>query len=445
MHIHPHSIILKIITPFFPPEVVDRVSSEGFRKYFFHTGWNLVGRMLNLVISFFVSIYVVRMLGPEDWGTLSYVISFTALFSFIASLGIDSILYVDLVKQPERRDELLGTGFFIKLFGSALAFILALVFSVFLGDSWYTTGMVAIVSCAFFFQPFNVINLSFQAGVNSKPTVINTLVVSLILAVSKIGIVFFGGGLLLLAGVFLLEGLLTAAGYVYIYRRAGLHIRAWKFQKVVMMEMLASSWPLIFSSAFAVVYSRIDQVFIKHLITDRAVGLYDVAVRLSELWYLFPSIFAGSLLPAIMNVKSDPALYAHRLKRLYSFTIYLALFFIIPLSFLAPLLIRLFYGEAYLGAVSVLRIYVWAGVSVSIGTVLTQYLMSEKFTGIALTIALIGMICNIALNIWFIPLYGIEGAAWATLISYSIVPLCVLFFNKTRWQGRLIIKSIFFK
>ena len=50
--------------------------SQEFRKYFANTSWLLGERILRMVISLFVGIYVARYLGPERYGLLSYSVSF---------------------------------------------------------------------------------------------------------------------------------------------------------------------------------------------------------------------------------------------------------------------------------------------------------------------------------------------------------------------------------
>ena len=49
---------------------------SGFRKYFANTSWLLGERVLRMVVSLFVGIYVARYLGPEGFGLLSYALSF---------------------------------------------------------------------------------------------------------------------------------------------------------------------------------------------------------------------------------------------------------------------------------------------------------------------------------------------------------------------------------
>jgi Na+-driven multidrug efflux pump len=53
-----------------------------------------------------------------------------------------------------------------------------------------------------------------------------------------------------------------------------------------------------------------------------------------------------------------------------------------------------------------------------------------------------GMIINVILNLWLIPIYGIVGSALATLVSYSIATIAIGFSGKTSHQLIMMIKSI---
>jgi Na+-driven multidrug efflux pump len=51
------------------------------------------------------------------------------------------------------------------------------------------------------------------------------------------------------------------------------------------------------------------------------------------------------------------------------------------------------------------------------------------------------MVANIILNYYLIPVFGIKGAAIATLISYSLSTLGIVLFKSSRSQVPLILKS----
>lgn len=67
-----------------------------------------------MVVGLFVGVWVARYLGPDKFGLLSYAGSFVGLFTAIATLGLDGIVVRELVKHPQKENELLGTAFYLK-------------------------------------------------------------------------------------------------------------------------------------------------------------------------------------------------------------------------------------------------------------------------------------------------------------------------------------------
>jgi O-antigen/teichoic acid export membrane protein len=78
-----------------------------------------------MLAGFFVGVWVARYLVPENYGILSYSLAFVALFQGIAKLGLDGIVVRELVKFPEKRDEFLGTSFWLKFIESVITFLIS--------------------------------------------------------------------------------------------------------------------------------------------------------------------------------------------------------------------------------------------------------------------------------------------------------------------------------
>lgn len=420
------------------------LKSAGFKKYLHNTGWLFLTKLISLFVTFFVTAYVVRYLGPSNYGLLSYAVSFVSIFSFIANFGIDQILYRDLVKYPGEKDKYLGTAIGLKIITGFIATILTVVSAFFISDAQdISLFLIIVVSFTYIFNPLQMIAYEFQAEVKSKFPSIVSMVVTLVLSVLKILIVFTGKGIIYFALVLLFESILNAALYIFIRYRVYGKILSLKFNKDVALIMVRDSWPLIFSSAFALIYARIDQIFIKHLIDTESVGLYDAAVRLTEVWYFIPNIIVGSFFPAIINAKiSSEKNYNHRLGILALVLASLSILVALPVTLLADKIIYVLYGSAFLGGVAVLQIYIWSSIWTSLANLATNYLVAENFRRILFVSYFISMVSNIALNLLWIPDYGIIGSAWATFISYLLGPLTLLFFKKTRVRIIAVIKSL---
>jgi O-antigen/teichoic acid export membrane protein len=197
--------------------------------------------------------------------------------------------------------------------------------------------------------------------------------------------------------------------------------------------MLRDSFPLIFASAFFLIYARIDQVMIKNMIDAKAVGLYDAAVRISELSYFVPQILLLALFPVIINAKKvSPELYYKRTKKLLLSLLVISISIALFITIFAKYLILIIFGASFAGALYPLWICAWSTVGASLNSLVQQILVAENMTKNITISAFLGMTTNVVLNIFFIPKYGISGAALATLISYMVPFFSLFLFKKTR-------------
>lgn len=418
----------------------------GFQRYFRNTGWLFFAKIFILVVAFFVNAYMARYLGPSNFGLLNYIFSFVGIFGFLSSLGVESIANREIVKDHSKKSLIIGTSFYLKLFGSILSIIVTTIVSSFTTNDPILLGLIFIYSFSFIFSAFNIIDVYFQSQVLSKYPAMVTMTVGIVSAILKITAMTFGLGIIWLTAIYILESILTALGLLFFFIYKGHSIKEWVFDKKEAIIILKDSWPLMLSTIAWSIYMKIDQVMIKNMIGNEQNGIYAVAAKLSEFWYFIPSTIAGSVFPAIINAKkTSKELYEKRLSKLYSLMFYLSFGIALFIAIFAHLIIYILFGNAYIGAVTTLRIYIWAGIAVSIGSTLLYYLIAENLTRINAIATAIGALVNIIINLLLIPKYGINGAAFASFISYTSVTIATLLFKKTRHQFKIILKSIIFR
>lgn len=412
----------------------------GFRRYFANTGWMFFGQMFGLFLSFFIGVWVVRYLGPENYGVLSYALAFAGIFSFIAGLGVDNILNRELVKFPEKRDELMGTAFRLKLIGGFIAFAITVISVFIINPSTLIKFLVMVYSFTFIFQSLNIVSTFFQSRVEAKKNVRAQVLSSSLTSILKIIMILSGLGVIWIMIAYTLDSVWSMSVLFVLYRRSKFKFRNWKFSKKLAKQIFSSSWLMMLTTASVLVYMKIDQVIIRQLLDERAVGLYAAAVKLSEIWYLIPVVICISLFPAIINSrKTSLKSYYNRLKKLFSLVFVLSVIIAIIVSVLARPIIYVLFGSNYAESVSVLRIYSWSIIGFFLGTVASYYLLAENYMKIYLFSSLFVAVLNIVLNILLIPKMGLNGAAIATVISYSFLFLSLLFFKKMRTDIKKII------
>ena len=407
------------------------LTSKEFRKYFANTSWLLGERVLRMVISLFVGIYVARYLGPERFGLLSYSVSFVWLFSSLASFGLNNILVRELVQSPEQRNNLLGTVFWLKVFGTfvmATAIALALQF---FEDEQQTYWMIFIIALGYLFQTTNVIELYFQAQVQSKFIVRAQVAQMLITSLFKIYLIYIQAELIWFAFALMLDQAVAAALFLIVYCWEINFFPFFTFHWKRAKKLMDGALPLIFSGMMVLLYMKIDQVMLKEMLNAKAVGVYAAAVKLCEAWYFIPSAIMASLFPAIIESrKESEEYYENRVQKLYEMMVWGSLLVAIPTSFLADWFIQVLYGAIFQEAAIVLKIYIWTFVFVSLGVASSHWLVAENLEKYALLRSLLGAIINITLNWYMIPIYGITGAAYATLITQLFVSY--LFFGLSK-------------
>ena len=421
-----------------------RISST-LKKLIINTGWLLILRILRLLFAFFIGIWVARYMGPERYGTFSYALAFVVLFGPLARLGLDGVVVREIVNDPERKDEILGTTFFLRLAGGILCFlaVLGAISLIRPGDRLSLT-LVGIVAFGIVFTAFAAIDIWFQSRIEVKYAVYAKSAGLIIANLGKIFLIIAGAGLVAFAWVSALEVVVGALGLVIVYRYRGYFIQAWSFSLKRARSLLAISWPMVLSGALAMIYLRIDQVMLREMVSDEVVGIYSTAVRISEVWYLIPIAVVTSIFPELIKSKGlGEAIYRERLQNLYDFLAWTAIPVVLFLTFFASRVIVMLYGEPYAGGGVILAILIWSIPFVFMREAYGRWLVNEDMTKFFILAHGSGAFLNVALNLFLIPVYQGTGAAVATVVSYAVGGYLACFLHpRTRSAGVMMTKAL---
>lgn len=419
---------------------------EGFMKYFKNTSWLLGEKILRMVVGLFIGIWVARYLGPEQFGLFSYAQSFVGLFTAIATLGLDGIVIRELVKDESRRDELLGTAFYLKLVGAFLVLVLLAVAINFTSNDVAVNSMIFIIASGTIFQSFNVVDMYFQSRVMSKFVVYANFISLLLSSLIKVVLILNEAPLMAFAWVVLFDSFVLAVGFVYFFlKNSSFKIQDLKFSKETAFSLLKDSWPLILSGAVLMIQARIDQVMIKEMMGSVEVGYYSVAMRLIESIAFVAMILKSSLYPSIQNAKNISfKLYQNRLLNFYRLNFLLFLVIAIPIFLFSEQIITVLFGTEYQPAGILLA---WMSIRLffaNMGVARGVFLLSENLMKFSLITMILGTITNVLLNYLWIPDYGAKGAIIASIISFFVTVFLIdVFYTKTRKNVFLQIKSMF--
>ena len=421
---------------------------QSFEKYVKNTGWLMLARVGSLIIKMFTAIAVANYLGSEGNGMLNFPMALVTFFMAASALGLDAFITRELLQRPADKNRLLGTALGMRLIaGMAALPLIYLTYYALLNFSGSSVAVpfnfVAIVSLVCLVQAMNITDSYFQSQVQGKNIMMVQVVANISSALIKVCLILFSAPLIYFVWSLLADALLLAGGYWLMYQKNAGSVFHWRFDKPLAKSLLMKAWPLAFSAVLVSLYMKIDQLMISTYLGNRSLGIYSTVVNLSESWYFIPVATVSALFPAIMNARnSDPQRYQKRLQNLYELMSFLSLGIALVMTFASSFIYGLLYSDDFTGGAEVLAIHVWAGIFVFLGSASGQYLIAEGYTRLSLVRTGIGALVNILLNIWWIPLFGIKGAAWATLVGYGVATFYIILIPKTRAQGIMMLQSI---
>lgn len=414
-----------------------------FRRYLSNSGWMLGEKILMLAVGLTATVVLARYLGPEDFGYLNYALSLVALLTIVCHLGLTGLVVKELRVRPDQEDRILTSVFVTKVAASIVAYAI-LIGTWFIGDD-RDFLVLALIGLALFFTPFEVLIDWFQARVKAKYAAIAGAVGQLGGNGLKIMLAVAGAGLIWIAAAHVVIIMLTSLILV-VYALALKGSFRFDFSWAMSKELLGKSLLIFLGSLSAVIYLKVDQIMLQYMLGEHAVGQYAAASKLSEAWYLIPTVLMASIFPKIIDFREQNKEKYRRFMQVIFDLLFLSAFCLSVVVFLlSDWIIDLLYGDAYAAAAQVLAIHIFASIFVFMRALFSKWIILEEVFIFSLITQGLGAITNIILNYFFIRSHGVAGAAVATLISYSIAGyFSLLLSGKTRTLFVMMSKSMVF-
>lgn len=409
-------------------------------KYVNNTLWLFAEQVTRMLLTIIVGIWVARYLGPEMFGKYNYALAFITLLAVFSSLGLNVIAIRELVRTPDKSDSIIGTIFYMRFFASIANILVIIVLIILIEKNENVVWLVIILSFRVLFNVFEVIDFYFQAKVNSKYAVKAKTISLLLSNVLKIALILSKSSIIMFAIVEVIESVLISFFLITYYYKYGGKLGKWTFSFGRAKDLIKESWPLIISSFGIIIYQKIDQIMLAKMTNDTEVGIYAVAVKLSEVWIFIPSVITASYFPKIvMSQKLSNDIYLKELQKLYDVMVVIALVITFPIIIFSEQIILLLYGIEFHEAASVLSIHVCGAVFVFMGLARSKWIVNEGLIKSGLVFHLTGAFINVVLNFFLIPIYYSTGAAVATVVSYFFAYyLATIFYKKTQLSAKMM-------
>lgn len=396
-------------------------------KFLKNSIWLFLERGIRLSAAFFISIYVARYLGPKGYGIINYAISFSGLFLALSSLGLDSIVIHKLVSDPDDSDKLLGTTFFLKLFGSLIILIIVAFYSIYVIDDINTRHAVLIISGIYVFHSLNIFDYYFQSKVQSKFVAFSLTAQVIVSSILKLVLVFYQAPFICFPWVWLVDSCVLALGLTYFYQQKNGSLMKLKFHWPTAKKLLVSSSPLILANVGYSIYMKIDQVMITEILGAESNGIYSLSNRLTSVLNFIPAILISTFFPDLIErFNENFQTFLKRAQLLLNYLAFMSFGFALTIGMFADKLIFILAGENYIESGAILQVQIWTFLFICFNVFRSKILVIQNLHKFILVYSLVGAAINVVLNYFLIYNIGLIGAAYATLIAQMIASFLVL-------------------
>lgn len=408
-----------------------------------NASWLILGRVIQMLAGVLIGILTARYLGPSNYGLINYTAAYSAFFTSLCTLGLNSILVKELLDNPDKEGEVLGSALFLRFISSTLSYITILCVIHIVDADDPIVFVVALLNCfSLVINVFDSFNYWFQSKLESKTTAAASLVGYLCTCLYRIILLITEQNILWFAFAATLDYLCVAIILYFNYRkRNGPKLR---ISKERCRDLLAKGHHFILTGLIVAVYGYTDKFMLKQMLSNEAVGFYTTASTTCSLWCFVLSAIIDSMYPVIVeNHQKGTDAFEQSNKQLYAIVIYAATFVSLVITIFASGIINIIYGESFSGSIMPLRILTWQTSFCYLGVARDLWVICEGKQKALKYLYIPSAILNVILNLFLIPIWGSSGAAFASLITQiSSILVIPLFIKELRKNVFLILQSL---
>ena len=382
-----------------------------------NASWIIGCRIAQAGFALLINMMTARYLGPSNYGILSYVSSMVQFVTPLMYLGINHVLVSEIVKYPDDEGKILGTSIVVTFFSAIFCIMGLLGFVIGFNPGERDLIIVsALYSLLLIAQSIELVQYWFQAKLLSKYVSLITLGAYLVVSTYKIWLLVTSKSIHWFAISNAFDYVLIGALLIAVYKtKKG---QKFEFSYHIAKRILKQSWHYILPGMLGIILAQSDRIMLKNMQGNEAVGIYSAAYSIAGLSSFVFAAIIDSMKPEILSNKvKNEEKYKINVSKVFRIITYLSLLQCVCICFFSELIVWLMYGEAYLESVSVLKIIVWYTAFSYVGAVRSLWILAEEKQKYLWMVSFGGVIVNVGLNLVMIKVFGVCGAAVATLIT----------------------------
>jgi O-antigen/teichoic acid export membrane protein len=398
-----------------------------------------IAHAITLILGSILVIFIARYLGDIGYGKYSFAVAFTALFSVLSDLGLSTLTIRDVARDKSQAGRYLGQISALKVILAIVTLLLIVIVINALDYPRETTVAVYIIGASVIIDSFTRLFFSITSAFEKMEYEAAIIVLRTIILFSLVLLVIhFNYGLISIVSSYLAASIFSFVLSIFVILK--------KFAKPK-FETDLDFWrkttkealPFALTAVFCMVFFRVDIVMLSVMKGDAVTGWYYAACNIISALLAIPGIYGLAIFPVLSKYYGSARSSFDKVGTIsFKFLLMVGLPISVGISLLAEEIILLVYGSAYLNSAYALQIIVWVFFINCIAIVPFHALNSANKQHLAMIIQGISASLDVLLNLLLIPMYGLIGAASATVIAFVFNFLLYFYFcNRYVFQVKL--------
>ncbi len=414
----------------------------GSRRVVGDVAVQLGGQVVNVALGIVTTVVIVRALGASRYGEWATILAAIELIATVGNFGLETVAVRLAAQEPEREGAWVGATTSLRLLIAIpmlLAFVVALV--VLASDEEMLVGGL-ILSLLYLTAALSTLRIVFRLHVRNHVTVAFTMLNSVLWAGSVIAIAALDGSMVDFAIAFLGVSIIVQGALAVVALRT-IHVR-WRGARKLWPKLLGIGISVGIAGTLTFTYGRIDQILVYELAANPAdVGVYAAMYKILDNAGFVPMAMMVTLFPIMAGLyPADRPRLRRMMQMAIDYLMIVALGGLALTIVAAEPIVELLYGPDYVSGATTLTILIAAFIPICIGNVAGNILIAMDLQRRYIWFAAFGLALNVPLNWLLIPEYGIEAAAWVTLLTEVVVVSLSLIMVLRRIELRLSLLRI---
>lgn len=394
----------------------------GLRKITANSATWFIGQIVTKLSGLVLVIFAARLMGEEQFGKFTVVMAYYVIVNVAIDFGLRPLVIREVARDPGQANSYLLAACLIKLVIHAISLVL-IWFLLSVTGTARDTGMSVMLSVVALL-PFTISQTFSSMYMAMERMYYEALIVMIGQILWMITVI-----IMLLVGYQLVDLFvaLIAVNCIILLLNSLIFMRRF-FRPVLSLDMhlvwsmARESLPFALTSAFAILYFRIDTLMLSWMRGDVEVSWYGVAYRMTDAVNFVPIALMVSVYPIVSRLYTkNRDMMRIVVERSYYYLFVLGLPISAGLALSSEKLITLFFKNQYQPSIAALSILSWSLLPLFLNAILITTLNSANRQNIVTRATLVSLVVNIVGNILVIPSFGFYGACVTTILSEYVI------------------------